>query len=103
MRTLTIITVVLAMPTIVFSFYGMNVDLPLDNTWLLPAAFSIALAALVAVLLSRGRFFTVAKRAGRWGAGVRAGRAGSAERMVPRGWPHANGAAWVGLVNQTSK
>lgn len=57
MRTLTIITVVLAMPTIVFSFYGMNVDLPLDNTWLLPAAFSIALAALVAVLLSRGKFF----------------------------------------------
>lgn len=58
MRTLTIITVVLAIPTIIFSFYGMNVaDLPLAQTWLLPAAFSVAGAALTAVVLVRGKFF----------------------------------------------
>ncbi len=58
MRTLTIITVVLAMPTIVFSFYGMNVDdLPLASTWIAPTLFSLAVAALVALLLSRSRFF----------------------------------------------
>ncbi len=58
MRTLTIITVVLAVPTIVFSFYGMNVDdLPLAGTWFFPTLLSLATAALVAVLLSRSRFF----------------------------------------------
>lgn len=53
MRKLTVITVVLAIPTIVFSFYGMNVGLPLDASWLFPAALSVAAGGLTAALLSR--------------------------------------------------
>ena len=58
MRTLTVITVVLAIPTIIFSFYGMNVeDLPLVQTWLFPAALSLVGAAVTAVVLLKGKFF----------------------------------------------
>jgi magnesium transporter len=42
MRTLTIVTIVLAIPTIIFSFYGMNVEgLPLTNTCLLPLGLAV--------------------------------------------------------------
>ena len=58
MRTLTIITVVLAIPTIVFSFYGMNVaDLPFAWTWLIPTGIALVAATVVAIVLVRGRFF----------------------------------------------
>lgn len=58
MRTLTIITVVLAIPTIVFSFYGMNVDeLPLVSSWIFPTALSVVAGVLVAILLVRSKFF----------------------------------------------
>ncbi len=34
MKVLTVITIVMSVPTMVFSFYGMNVlDLPLPYTW----------------------------------------------------------------------
>ncbi len=43
MKRLTIITIVLAIPTIIFSFYGMNVtDLPLPHTW-----FTLLISGLV--------------------------------------------------------
>lgn len=56
MRTLTVITLVLAIPTIIFSFYGMNVDLPLDMNWLFPFAFAIVISIIAAILLRAGRF-----------------------------------------------
>lgn len=53
MRRLTMITVILSIPTIVFSFYGMNVaGLPGDWTWLVPLAIA-ALAITLGVLLFR--------------------------------------------------
>lgn len=58
MRTLTIITVVLAVPTIIFSFYGMNVnDLPLSFTCLFPLGLSIIVSVAVALIIVRGKLF----------------------------------------------
>lgn len=46
MKRLTIITILMAIPTIVYSFYGMNViDLPLPFTW-----FAIALSATITAI-----------------------------------------------------
>ena len=57
MRTLTIITLVLAIPTIVFSFYGMNVEgLPLIEWAWFPVIVSVLLCAGAAVFLRSGRF-----------------------------------------------
>ena len=47
MKFLTSFTIILSFPTIVFSFYGMNVDLPLQNN---PHAFWISI--IVASILS---------------------------------------------------
>ena len=56
MRTLTIITLVLAIPTIVFSFYGMNVDgLPLIELFWFPVVVSVLLCAVAIVILRSGR------------------------------------------------
>ena len=58
MRTLTIITVVLAMPTIIFSFYGMNTtELPASDTWLWPMAFAVVVSLLVALFFSKSKWF----------------------------------------------
>lgn len=58
MRTLTIITLVLAVPTIVFSFYGMNVDLPLQNLpWIVPLVLALLLSVAVVVVIRRFRLF----------------------------------------------
>ncbi len=58
MRTLTVITVVLAVPTIVFSFYGMNVDLPFQGwPWVFPLALAIVLSVLVAIIFKRNHLF----------------------------------------------
>jgi len=56
MKRMTTITIILTMPTIVFSFYGMNLGdaangLPLANVWF-PIALSVVLAAGVGVLMS---------------------------------------------------
>ena len=54
MRKLTVITVILAMPTIVFSFYGMNVDLPLAQlTWVFPVALAAVVSVVVYVYLRK--------------------------------------------------
>ena len=55
MRTLTIITLVLAIPTIVFSFYGMNVELPLDFSWIFPFVLAIIISIAVAAIIKWGK------------------------------------------------
>ena len=56
MRTLTVITLVLAIPTIVFSFWGMNVEgLPLIQWFWFPIVLSAVLCALAAIILKSGR------------------------------------------------
>lgn len=55
MRTLAIITLVLSMPTMVFSFYGMNTDLPLDEAWVFPLVLSVVLSVAAAVWIMRSR------------------------------------------------
>lgn len=56
MRRLTLIALVLAIPTIVFSFYGMNVEgLPFTGSWLVPVAFALASCALTMLLIWSSR------------------------------------------------
>ena len=52
MWRLTIVTIILAIPTMVYSFYGMNtLDLPFaEHTWF-PSVLSLVLTALVAFIL----------------------------------------------------
>lgn len=45
MKVLTSVTILLTIPNIVFSFYGMNVDLPLPTTW-----FAAAVAGLITLV-----------------------------------------------------
>ena len=57
MRTLTIITLVMAIPTIIFSFYGMNVEgLPLIEWAWFPVIVAIVLCIIAAIMLRQGRF-----------------------------------------------
>jgi magnesium transporter len=57
MKMLTIITIVMAVPTMVFSFYGMNTkDLPMPYTWV-ALVVSAALAILAAIILSKSKFY----------------------------------------------
>lgn len=56
MRTLTVITLVLAIPTIVFSFYGMNVDgLPLVGWWWFPIVLSAIFCVVAISILRNGK------------------------------------------------
>ena len=56
MYRLTVITIVLAVPTIVFSFYGMNVDgLPGISWWFLPLIISIVLVLISIPFFWRAR------------------------------------------------
>lgn len=51
MWRLTSITIILAIPTMVFSFYGMNTtDLPMAQTWF-PSLLSIVVTLIAAILL----------------------------------------------------
>ncbi len=53
MWRLTVVTIIMAIPTMIFSFYGMNTSgLPLAETWF-PTVFSIVVTIIVAVLLLR--------------------------------------------------
>lgn len=59
MKLLTSITIIVALPTMVASFYGMNVNLPLMNdphafTWVL--VFSVVISALAAFVFWRKRY-----------------------------------------------
>lgn len=51
MWRLTVITIIMAIPTMVYSFYGMNtVDLPMPFTWF-PSLLSVLLTVIAAVFL----------------------------------------------------
>ena len=57
MRTLTIITLIMAIPTIIFSFYGMNVEgLPFTWWWWFPVIPAIILCIVAAIMLRSGRY-----------------------------------------------
>ncbi|MBY6178443.1 magnesium transporter CorA family protein [Staphylococcaceae bacterium DP2N0-1] len=57
MKTLTMFTVLLTLPTLVFSFFGMNVPLPLNDhsyiSWIIVVGISLILVAIVSVYLWR--------------------------------------------------
>ena len=63
MKVLAIITIVMSIPTIVFSAYGMNVNssgMPFaDNPWgfLIIILFSVAISIIAALILSKKKFF----------------------------------------------
>ncbi len=58
MKVLTSITILLTIPNIVFGFYGMNVNgLPLNQFWWIPLVCSLALIAVVAVILKKKDLF----------------------------------------------
>lgn len=62
MKVLTVITIVMSVPTMVFSFYGMNVlDLPLPYTWF-PVLISVILAVIVAILITKISFINKSRR-----------------------------------------
>ena len=50
MKVLTVITIVMAIPNIIFSFYGMNVDGLPGAHWLFPSALAI-IACLIATYI----------------------------------------------------
>ncbi len=57
MKTLTIITLILSIPTIIFSFYGMNVEgLPLVQWAWVPVAVAAVLCAVATLILHFGKF-----------------------------------------------
>ena len=56
MKVLTSITIVMAIPNIVFGFYGMNVDLPLPHV-LAPIGITLLLCGGTAFLLYRKGYF----------------------------------------------
>lgn len=56
MKRMTTFTIIIAVPTIVYSFYGMNLNenaggLPLANVWF-PLVISVVLSAIVGVLIN---------------------------------------------------
>ena len=56
MKRMTILTIIIAVPTIVFSFYGMNLNgaangLPLANVWF-PLVLSVVLSAAVGIFVN---------------------------------------------------
>ena len=58
MRRLTIITLVLAIPTIVFSFYGMNIaQLPGMAAWWIPVTIALAACFVAGLIMWRTRTF----------------------------------------------
>ncbi|MGN1003587.1 MAG: magnesium transporter CorA family protein [Oscillospiraceae bacterium] len=58
MKVLTSITILLTIPNIVFSFYGMNVyGLPLDHFWWFPLTLSVGLIVVIAIILKKKDLF----------------------------------------------
>jgi magnesium transporter len=56
MKVLTVLTIIMEVPTIVFSFYGMNVGLPIPHAWF-PMTLSAVLAVIVAIIITKTKFF----------------------------------------------
>jgi len=58
MKVLTSITILLTIPNIVFSFYGMNVaNLPVDHFWWFPLTVSVGLIIVIAIILKKKDLF----------------------------------------------
>ncbi|MBA2872191.1 magnesium transporter [Anoxybacillus calidus] len=60
MKFLTSITIVLSFPTMVASFYGMNVDLPFQHhphAFFIPLTFATILSTTTAIIFWKKRFF----------------------------------------------
>ncbi len=59
MKVLASITIVMSIPTIVSSFYGMNVTggMPLDHLWWFPVVLSVALSVAAVVILMKKDMF----------------------------------------------
>ena len=58
MKVLTVITIVMAIPNIVFGFYGMNVSLPFEGvpfvgTWVFPTLLAAAASVVAAYIFKR--------------------------------------------------
>ncbi|HDD0429618.1 TPA: magnesium transporter CorA family protein [Staphylococcus aureus] len=57
MKTLTLFTVLLTLPTLVFSFFGMNVPLPINDhsyiSWIIVVGISLILVVIVSIFLWR--------------------------------------------------
>lgn len=57
MRTLTVITLIMAVPTIVFSFYGMNVDgLPFVGWAWFPVVVAAIICIAAIIFIQKGKF-----------------------------------------------
>ena len=57
MKVLTVITILMTIPNIVFSFYGMNVvDLPFPVTWA-PVALALAITGLTWLVLKKKKIY----------------------------------------------
>ncbi len=59
MKVLAAITIVMSIPTIVSSFYGMNIagGMPLDQFWWFPVALSVVLSLIAAIILIKKDMF----------------------------------------------
>lgn len=60
MKFLTSFTIILTIPTMVFSFYGMNVDLPLSQAplaWILVICISFGIAGILGFVFWKRKFF----------------------------------------------
>lgn len=60
MKVLTSITIVMAIPTMLASFYGMNIGLPLQNSpyaFVMIVGLSVVLATVAIIILSRKKMF----------------------------------------------
>lgn len=61
MKTLTLVTVFLTIPTLIFSFFGMNVDLPIKEdspvSWMITLAVALVVIVLVGFGLWRKKIF----------------------------------------------
>lgn len=57
-RRLTVITLVLAVPTIIFSFYGMNTGtLPLVDLWYWPFLIALGVSIVTALVFTKSKLF----------------------------------------------
>ncbi|MEG1396561.1 MAG: magnesium transporter CorA family protein [Oscillospiraceae bacterium] len=59
MKVLTSITILLTIPNIIFSFYGMNIrgGLPLDQFWWVPLVVTVVLVGIIAIILKKRDLF----------------------------------------------
>jgi magnesium transporter len=60
MKFLTSYSIILTIPTLVFSFYGMNVELPFAGdhlSWVITIGISVAIALVLGIQFWRNKFF----------------------------------------------